>query len=142
MIYSFEIISEFLPDPKTFLRIAVVVAGAAAVNPSGIKTLLTNDFSTFLIKGKPVFDNDPKILPKIPPDCPILWNWVFDNSILADELFAKALPNLKTCVLVNDNLCRKLVLSLELPATFDERFKVTSVPFFVHIKQWIRQFCI
>ena len=39
IIYSFEIISEFLPDPKTFFRIVASVAGAAAVNPNGIKTL-------------------------------------------------------------------------------------------------------
>ena len=36
-----------------------------------------------------------------------------------------------TCVLVNNNLCEKLVSSLELPTTFDERFKVTLVPFFI-----------
>ena len=94
-IYSFEIVSEFLPDPKTFFRIVASVASAAAVNPNGIKTLLANGFSTFFIKGKPVFDNDPKILPKIAPGCPILYNWLFDNSILTDELFAKALQALK-----------------------------------------------
>ena len=30
-----------------------------------------------------------------------------------------------------NNLCGKLVFSLEQPITFDERFKVTSVPFLV-----------
>ena len=30
-----------------------------------------------------------------------------------------------------NNLLGKLVSSLELPTTFDERFKVTSVPFFI-----------
>ena len=34
-------------------------------------------------------------------------------------------------MLVNNNLCGKLVLSLELPFKFDERFRVTSVPFFI-----------
>ena len=34
-------------------------------------------------------------------------------------------------VLVNNNFCEKLVSSLELPIKFDERFKVTSVPFFM-----------
>ena len=38
----------------------------------------------------------------------------------------------KTCVLANNNLCEKLYSSLELPITFDERFKFTSVPFFIH----------
>ena len=37
----------------------------------------------------------------------------------------------KTCVSVNKNLCGKLFSSLESPTAFDERFKVTSVPFFV-----------
>ena len=67
--------------------------------------LLANDLSTFPIKGKPVFSNGPKSLPKNPPDCPILCNWVFDSFILAEELFAKALRSLKTCVSVNNNLC-------------------------------------
>ena len=35
------------------------------------------------------------------------------------------------CVLVNNNLCGKLYSPLELPITFDEKFKVTSVPFFI-----------
>ena len=37
----------------------------------------------------------------------------------------------KTCVSVNYNLCAKLVSSLEFLIKFDERFKVTSVPFFI-----------
>ena len=36
-----------------------------------------------------------------------------------------------TCVLLNNNLCGKLVSSLERPIKFDERFKFTSVPFFI-----------
>ena len=39
-------------------------------------------------------------------------------------LFVKGKPILSN---VNNNLCGKLVSSLELPITFDERFKVTSV---------------
>ena len=34
-------------------------------------------------------------------------------------------------VSVNNNLCRKLVSSLNFLVKFDERFKVTSVPSFV-----------
>ena len=34
----------------------------------------------------------------------------------------------QTYVSVNKNLCGKLILSLESSITFDERFKVTSVP--------------
>ena len=40
--------------------------------------LLTNGLSTFPIKGNPVFDNGPKILPKNPPACPIWCNWDFE----------------------------------------------------------------
>ena len=57
-------------------------------------------------------------------------NWVFENFILPDEPFAKALGILETCVSVKNNLCEKLVLSLESPTTFDERFKVTWAAFF------------
>ena len=51
--------------------------------------------------------------------------------MLADKLLVKASRSLETWVLVNNNLWVKLVSSLELPITFDERFKVTSVPFFI-----------
>ena len=64
---------------------------------------------------------------KILLNCLILCNLVFDNFILADELFAKALRSLKIGLLVNNNLCGKLFLSLESPTKFDESFKVTSV---------------
>ena len=59
----------------------------------------------------------------------ILDNRVLDNFTLADEVVAKALERIKTCVLVNNYLCEKLVSSLELPITFHERFKNTSVSF-------------
>ena len=35
----------------------------------------------------------------------ILDRGIFENSILADELFAKALQSLETCVSVNNDLC-------------------------------------
>ena len=44
---------------------------------------------------------------------------------------AKALQTLRSCLSVNNNLCRKLVSLLESPMTFDERFNVASVPFFI-----------
>ena len=50
------------------------VAYAAAVNPSGIKTLAVNGLSAFPIEGIPVFSNGPKGLSKNPPDFPILCN--------------------------------------------------------------------
>ena len=45
--------------------------------------------------------------------------------------YLQSLRKPETCTLVNNNLCEKLVSALELPITFDERFKVTSVPFFI-----------
>ena len=78
-----------------------------------------------------LLSNGPKNLPKNYSNCPILFNWDFDNFKLANELLAKALRSLKTCVLTNGNLCGKLCLSLKLPITFDKRFKVTSVPFLI-----------
>ena len=83
--------------------------------------LLAN--SLFFNKGKPVFSNGPRSLPNNPRDCTILDSWVFDNFILADALFAKALWNLETCLSANNNSCGTLVLLLELPIIFDERFK-------------------
>ena len=44
-----------------------------------------------------------------------------------------ALRIFETCVLVNNNLCGKLVSSLELSIKFYERFKVTLVLFFFFI---------
>ena len=67
-----------------------------------------------------------------PSNYTILESWVFDNFVLADELFAKALQGLETYVSVDNNLRGKLVSSLELPITFDERFKVTSISFRIH----------
>ena len=67
-------------------------------------------------------------LNKNPPDC-ILDNWVFENFILADERFAKTLRVFETCVPVDNNLCEKSVSLLQFLVKFDERFKVTPVPF-------------
>ena len=126
-----EIFNFVTPDPKIFLWIAAFVADADAVKDNGIKRLLANGLSSFPIKSNPVFSDGTKILPKNPPDCPILCSWIFDDFILSEELFAKALGSLKTCVLVNNNLCGKWILSLKSSTTFDESFRVTSLPFFV-----------
>ena len=91
LVSSFGIISVVTPDPKIFFWLAAFVADAAAVSPYGIKTLLAHGLSTFLFKDKLVFSNDLKSLPKNPPNCTILDSWIFENFILADERFAKAL---------------------------------------------------
>ena len=80
---------------------------------------LANGISTFPIKGNSVFSNGPKCLPENAPDCPIFCNWIFDNFILAYEPFVKTLRNFETCLLVNNNLCRKLFSSLGWPRTFN-----------------------
>ena len=66
---------------KLFLCIATSVADVAGVNTNGIKVYLANALSLFLIKNNPFFSNCPKGLPKKPPDCPILSNWVSDNCL-------------------------------------------------------------
>ena len=57
------------------------------------------------IKCKSVFCNGSRTLPRN-PDCTILDMWVFDNCILADELFRKVLQSPET-FLSNNNLCGK-----------------------------------
>ena len=79
-ISSFEIINFVVTDPNIFLWIAASVVDVA-VNPNGIRTLLASGLSTFFVKGKPVFSNDPITLPKNPPNCSILCSWVFDKYI-------------------------------------------------------------
>ena len=103
-ISSFEIVNSYYQGPNIFLWLAASVA-ATSVNSDGIKTFSAYSFKTFFLKGNPVFSNDPKSLPKTPPDCPILHSWVFEHFKLADESFAKALRIFETCVLVNNNLC-------------------------------------
>ena len=51
---------------------------------------------------------------------------VFDDFILAKPLWS-----LESSVLVINTLWGKLASSLELPVTFDERFKVPSLTFFI-----------
>ena len=104
---------------------------AAVVNSNGIKMLLANGLSKFFIKDKPIFSNGPRSLPRNPPDYIISDSWVFHNFISDDELFAKALWSLETCLSVINNIYRKLVSSLESLITFPERFQVTSFPFFI-----------
>ena len=53
----------------------------------------------------------------------------FDSFILAEQLLTKPLRSLKTSVLVSNNLCGKLFSPLESPTTFNESFKVISLPF-------------
>ena len=90
--------SKGTPDLNISLWIAASATDGSAVNCNGIKTLLVGGLITFPIKYNPVFINGPKTLPKNPPDFPILYKWVFDSFILAEELFAKALWSFETYV--------------------------------------------
>ena len=112
-----------------FLCIPLSSADAATVNPNGIRTVLANDLVTFFINGNPVFSNGPSNLLRNPSNCIIFDNWVFDNLISIDELFAKALWIFETCLFVNNNLWGKLI-SLS-PIMFDNNLNTTSVSFFI-----------
>ena len=63
----------------------------------------------FSINVKPVFCNKLRSLPRNLPDCIILEIWVFDNILLADKLFGKCLERFAAYLLVNNNLCGKLI---------------------------------
>ena len=81
-----------------FFCIPASAADVAAVNLKGIKTLLANGLIIFFIKGNPVFSNGPTGLPRNPPYCTILDNWVFDELMSVDNLLAKSLRRFWTCL--------------------------------------------
>ena len=70
-------------------------------------------------------------LNKRPPDFIILDNWVFKSFILAGGLFQKALRIFETYVSANNNLCGKLVSSLEFPIKFYEGLEDSLVSLFI-----------
>ena len=84
-ISLFDIINVVVHEPKIFLCIPASAPDAAAVNPYGIKTLLADGLITYFTNGNPVFNNGPRSLPRNPPDCIILDNWVFDNLTSVDK---------------------------------------------------------
>ena len=55
----------------------------------------------------------------------------FGQFVLTDDSFAKSLQSFEICVSVNNKSREELFSLLELPTIFDERFKVTAVPFFI-----------
>ena len=117
---SFVNVNVFFPNLRIFLCVPVSSADA-----------LRNSLSTFFIKDKPVLSHDLRSLPRNSPDWTVLDSSTFDIFLLVDELFAKASPRHKTSLSVNNYLCEKLISSFESPITFNERFKVSSVPFFI-----------
>ena len=124
LISSFELLNVVLP------------------NPNGVKALLTIGVSTFPTKGEPLFGNGSRSMPKNFSQFSyfifILFYFIIlfyirnsDNVTLFDELFIKTLRILKACVLVNNNLCGKVVSSTELLIAFNESFKNSSGQFFI-----------
>ena len=61
----------------------------------GIKTILANGLVTSFIDGSPVFNNDPRSLPRNPPGYIILDHWVFDNLISVNNYFQKLYEDLQ-----------------------------------------------
>ena len=72
-------------------------------------------------------------LPSIPSDCIIWDNWVFENFILADEPFVKALRIFETCISINNNLCAKLVATLDFQSNLMKDLKLIKFHFSMHI---------
>ena len=81
--------------------------------------LIANGLSTFSIKGNQC------LVMVLQVHLKILLNVLFYAIefliifTLAKELFVKTLWNFETCVLINNNLCRKSFSSLESPTTFE-----------------------
>ena len=73
----------------SFDSFSLVLLTAFFNNPDFSRDLTI--FMIFFIKGKPVFNNGSRPLPRNLPTCAILDSCVLNNIILADELFAKAL---------------------------------------------------
>ena len=86
-IYSLDIINAVVPNPNIFFWIAASVEDTTVVDPNDIKMLLANGLSEFPFKGNPDFSNDPKRLPKNPPDSTILCNWSFDDFVFDNQIY-------------------------------------------------------
>ena len=129
-ILSFDIINVVVSDPKIFLCIPASAAADAAVNPNGIKTFLAHWFNYIFINGNPVFNIGTRNLPRNPPRCIILDNWVCGSLILSGELFAKTLWRFETYLLVNQ-FRRKISFIIRVTNQFDDNLVTTSVSFFI-----------
>ena len=106
-------------------------ADLAAVNHNGIKMLQVNSLSALFINCKSTLINGSRVLLRNPLTCNIIDIYVFDYSILADELFAKTLQNIEAYLSVSNKLCEKLVSSFPSPIIFDARFRVTTITLFI-----------
>ena len=123
-----------LIDEIPFLIFLPIILSPTSARISSFKFWVLMFFNSFkygyrALNGKLTKLSKSVISVKNSPACIILDNRVFENFILVDEPFAKALQMFETCVSVNNVLCGKSVSSLEFLIKFDKRFKVTSVPF-------------
>ena len=123
--FYFNVSFSFGHDDKNHLRWSVILIW------------LKIDFQKYLRPRK----SKKNAFPKTEHPGFAIWdNWVFDNLILADETvniklskqkqLAETLRSPKACVLVSNNIDRNLGSSLDSLTSFDERFKITSIPFF------------
>ena len=108
-----------------FLRISLFFVAPIFIDSFAIVFANENLLLNGAIGGSDIPDEENRN----PHNLEILDNYVLQIFILVDEPFAKALKNCENCVSVNNSLCEKLVSLLDFPKV-DERFRVTSVPFF------------
>ena len=67
---------------------------------------------------------------RTPPNCTIIDKWVFESFALADEPLTKDLQIFETPVSVNNNLCEKLVASLEFKSNLRKDLKLLQFDFY------------
>ena len=116
-VSSFDIVSAVVLDPRIFSWIPACADDAAAVIFAGVQFISTANQLSLIVK---------EVYQGILQTCIILDNCVFENFMLVDDLLAKCLQRLATCLSVKSSIRRKLVSSS--PITFDDN---TSVAFFV-----------
>ena len=86
--------------------------------------LLFSTKSIHIVFGVVLSDSVSSMKGRInPPNCTILDTWVFYNFTLAVKFFPKVLGSLAASASVCNDLCGKLISSLESSLAFDEVFK-------------------
>ena len=113
----------------TFDVTSAVATDVANVNSNGTNTVYANSVNLFFIDGRGTLNSGLRSLPRNPPDCIILDSRIFDNFISFEELFPEALQGSANCLLVNNRLCGKLVLSMSI--MYNDNLTVISVVSFV-----------
>ena len=86
-----------------FLCILPSIVDIAAVKPNGANTFLANGNATFINGPANLLNN----LPKNRPDCIIFFICALLNFISVPELLLRVFLNLVSCLVVNNNSCRR-----------------------------------